>query len=284
MVKIEKQRRKHDRTKKRKYVKSGFYKIENAEDFVPESWWRRYERDKRVVEATLQLLREAGPRRFTVTELARRLQMHRSTIYYSYGCKAELLEWVREQSRLCSAAGQLTPMIQARIDAPVPPGDDLPPTLNWLRSFVVQLMDDLLTQEGPTILSDLWLLTAAERLRSVRKPSKSGRLRFGQRPATHLMVEWTLRRFVAGAVETGELPADAPVDLLVAWIVGLVWYYLAVRGPSRDLQHAEAAPAWRSLRLDYGLTCLLQGARQTAPLPMQASGAVTARGPGHNTA
>src|SRR5690606_26115734 len=102
-------------------------------------------------------------------------------------------------------AKQFAEVIDARMQTPPPPADDLPPELNYMRHVVAQIAEDLSVKDGAKTMSDLWVLARAERLRSKRRPSGISRFAFGDIPYLGRFSR-TIRALVTNAVREGELP------------------------------------------------------------------------------
>ena len=161
--------------------------------------------DAAILQATLDVFAEEGYAGVSIDRVAARAGVGKATIYRRYSSKAEMVvEAVR-----CGA--QL---------------DDHLPDTGDLRADLTSMMQPLLERLRG---DDAQLLTtfALERLRDPELNEQFNRLVIGKK-REHL------RQLVAAAVERGDLPADADVDLIAEALHALIWHHALYKLPLDD--------------------------------------------------
>ncbi len=152
--------------------------------------------DAAILQAVLEIFAEDGYAGVSIDGVAARAEVGKATIYRRYSSKAELIvEAVR-----CGA--QL---------------DDLLPDTGDLRADLTSMMQPLIDRLRG---DDKQLLTtfALERLRHPELNEQFNRLVIGKK-REHL------RHLVASALERGDLPAGADVDLIAESLPALIWHH-----------------------------------------------------------
>jgi AcrR family transcriptional regulator len=161
--------------------------------------------DAAILQAALDIFAEEGYERVSMDGVAARAGVGKATIYRRYSSKAELVvEAVR-----CG----------------VQMGDTLPDTGD-LRADLTSLMQPLLDRlRGP----DAKLMTAfaLERMRSPELAEEFDRSVIGKK-REHI------RKLVAAAVERGDLPADADVELISEGPPAFLWHHALYGLPMDD--------------------------------------------------
>lgn len=154
-----------------------------------------------VLGATAELLMEVGYDRLTVDEVARRAEVHKTTIYRRWPTKPELIaETVHEQSAEA---------------VPIPDTGSL---LGDLRELAASVAINIGTEGG------------ARRTRTIIAAAASS-----DELATSVSEFWKHRLglcepIVHRAVARGELPAGADPDAIIEALVGPIWLRLLVTG------------------------------------------------------
>lgn len=177
--------------------------------------WRRHMREV-VFETALTLLKEVGPRKFTVVEVARRANVARTSIYKHIGMKAELLAACRDYvaTRVGSSIHTSPRAVEARVQCRRRYGTTVfHSKMERVRQACLSVADKL----GGT--TDLLLLSACEGFRAHRLP------RCASDPLPQDL--WrTLNRALEKAASSGDLRPDVGADgarqlLLSAWWMDL---------------------------------------------------------------
>lgn len=187
----------------------------------------------------LQLLDEVGPRGFTVRELANRVGVARSTLYKYFGMKAELMAICMERYAFGGpdherVAGRIAykVVLEGLANAEAAGGDG-PLLADLLATYVGQVAQ---SRER-----DLWLLAAAEAVRSPRPPRSADwphlpvPVRSGVRTCVAAMVRSGRDRGTAQAAPS--LTNEALATVLYA-ISAFTWYEACLGGPRGDHRRA----------------------------------------------
>lgn len=198
---------------------------------------------EKVLNAAAALLAEVGPRAFTVVAVAERSGVARTTIYKYFHLKADLLLACREHVARRHSA-KLHGKVTAALEETPPKQTGLQPALARVLQVLLTLAAD--SKEGP----DLWLLTAAEGVRSMRPPTP---------PATWITetpFPPRLVREVARALDQAQdvLPANTDRCALARWLCALWWHAITLKGVYPD------APATGGPGLETAFAWLLKGA------------------------
>jgi AcrR family transcriptional regulator len=161
--------------------------------------------DAAILQAALDIFAEDGYDRVSIDGVAARAGVGKATIYRRYSSKAEMIvEAVR-----CGVAME----------------DNLPDTGD-LRADLTAIMRPLLDRlRGP----DAQLLTtfALERMRAPELAEEFDRSVVGKK-RVHI------RKLVAAAVERGDLPADADIDLISEGPPAYLWHHALYHLPMDD--------------------------------------------------
>jgi AcrR family transcriptional regulator len=195
-----------------------------------------------VMDAAHRLVAEVGPRTFTVVEVARRSGVARTTIYKYFGLKAGLLlackdELARQRKGTRASS---PPLAQVRAKRSRARGESrLHPTLEAVRQALLALAENLEAE------SDLFLLTAAEGVRSCRPP-RSRTLYDPQPPLPPHFFQGVVR-LLADAQQAGNLARTLDPTSVAGWLTALWWHHLCLRGPLGDKRPKEHGPLATSL-------------------------------------
>lgn len=205
------------------------------EDYTPKRHIWQSEMWPRVIQASMELLAEVGPRGFTVKEVAKRAGVARSTIYKYIGIKAELLTlckdffwrggWANKERATERIAYYQT--LEA-LAADEERGGEGPLIADLMAAYVFAAAR---SQER-----QLWLLATAEGVRSLRPP------RYGHKRHPNPLRDelqqclWTL---LEGAREPGtgrRSPAltDHAMATIVYAVSAITWYEATLNGPIGD--------------------------------------------------
>lgn len=189
-----------------------------------------------VLRESIQLLAEVGTRRFTVTEVAKRVGIARSTVYKYFGMKSELLAFCAEKYWFGGQAAHLQAseriayrVVLEGLADDEDRGGDGPPIVDLLAEYVFA------AARCPE--RSLWLLTAAESVRAVRPPQ------FCQPRPEPSPIRDGVRECLAAIVSGGRDPAmkqagPALTDEASATVLyvmnALIWYEACLNGPPDD--------------------------------------------------
>ncbi len=223
----------------------------NYDEIVPRRHQWRDEMRPHVLDTAAALVAEVGPRRFTVKEVAERAGVGRTTVYKYFGLKAELLAACREHVAYTSGH-RLDGKAAAHCRRPPQRGNTQGhPELARVQQVLVGLSGEL-QAEG-----DLWLLAAAEGVRS-KRPPRHPRPWEPPSPFPSRLLG-VVRRALLPAQAAGEVAKETDLAELARWSCALWWYALAVQGPKADGASAGRLEAG----LDKALAWLLGGAGAT---------------------
>ncbi len=161
--------------------------------------------DAAILQAALEIFADEGYDRVSMDGVAQRAGVGKATIYRRYSSKAELVvEAVR-----CGAS----------MDGDLPDTGDL-------RADLTAIMRPLLDRlQGPD--ANLMTTFALERLRSPELAEEFDRSVIGKK-RVHI------RKLVAAAVERGDLPADADVELISEGPAAFLWHHAIYQLPMDD--------------------------------------------------
>lgn len=161
--------------------------------------------DRAIVAATAELLAAAGYEALSIEAVAARAGVAKTTVYRRWRTKAQLVADAF--------------VIRAEIRLPRP---DTGTLAGDLRSHLANVRDSFATPTGRAVLG---LLTAGEQVAEVRDQLRSRWV-----PARRAAVA----ELVAAAVERGEVPPPADLDLAVDLAVAPLYYRLLVSGQVAD--------------------------------------------------
>jgi AcrR family transcriptional regulator len=152
--------------------------------------------DRAIVDATLELIAEAGFDGLTVEAVAARAGVGKATIYRRFSCRDALV------------AESLATL-----------NDDLPPVPRGLstRDTLIMLLENMQQRSGSSLSGRIMSRVVGE---SARNPDLVGTF-------YHRVVaarRERLRRVLQRGVDAGDVTPDADLDLLVALLVGPVLY------------------------------------------------------------
>lgn len=181
---------------------------------------RRAETDRRLLEATLELLRERGPGGVSIDSVAGRSGMARTTIYRRYASRRELI---------AAAIGPL-------VDRPLPPGElALDAKVRWVLDQVEELLERGLGRGAvAAILAD-------------SDPEFTDALRHALVQHLDLLRDQVQADMAAGLV-AGDVDADALVGLLLGAYLGELLRHGRVRTGWSDGATALVTKALRVAR------------------------------------
>lgn len=243
------------------------------DDYLPRRAEIQIRIKRTVLNASQALLKEVGPRAFTVKEAARRAGVGRTTVYKYFGLKADLLaacradaaargsrriQWSAMAARVRAdraraervraerastdrasterASTERASADRARADRANPGRPTgLPRSLEVVHQAMLALVQHMHEE------ADLFLLAAAEGLRSKRRPRE--RVLFygtpeGPDPRTvqplPLRYMRTVTSLLEEAAQKGEIRAGIDPGTASLWLGALWWHALCTRGPSAD--------------------------------------------------
>lgn len=200
---------------------------------------------RRVLKASFALLAEVGVRRFTVKEVAKRAKVARSTIYKHIGIKADLLSFCMHRfwdgGPKAHERGSERIAYRIVLDALADNEKSGPELAAVLADFIFE------AARSPE--RDLWLLTAAETVRSVRPPLFDwphwypNPVRGGVRMCLRSILE-------GGAFAHGHREATGEIcDTVLYALNAFAWYEATLNGPAGDDKYRP--PLMRPLLLGH---------------------------------
>lgn len=189
-----------------------------------------------VLRESIQLVAEVGTRGFTVTEVAKRVGVARSTIYKYFGMKSELLAFCADKYWFGGRAAhiQATERAAFRLVLESLAEDE---DRGGNGPVIADLLSDYVRAAASSHERSLWLLTAAESVRAVRPPqfckppTESGPIRDG--------VGECLAAIVQGGRESDSRQSDQQLTdeacaTMVYALNAFIWYEAFLNGPVHD--------------------------------------------------
>ncbi|MGN9840520.1 TetR/AcrR family transcriptional regulator [Nonomuraea sp. H19] len=160
------------------------------------------ERDRAILDATMELLSEVGYDRMSVDQIAKRARASKATIYRRWAGKPELV----------------VDVICRRFDMDAPPGQDTGSLRGDLASIFAGLCEAVERKHTVVIGLSSTLVSNQELARTLR----------AHMPTKNL---GDVRALVERAVERGELGAPVDAARLFAVAEALVWHRMIFTGP-----------------------------------------------------